>query len=292
MNGEERRDAGARIVRLLAIARGLEDEGQYNVARLFRAAAFGEGVRATVERPRPASGLYAEMEAAIADLRAAGSDAIASAMESALKTARSGGIPTLEDTPLTFTCRSCGEVVLGEAPAACPSCRARRLTFEPSPAVWYAAPLTPEEVLRAMESDLADIRSMTAGVGEARADEGVWPLRAILEHLLGSERLLAGRAVRMLEEDEPRFVSVDPNDIGATDERAAPPVAALLEDLAEDRQATIARFAAIAPEDWQRAGTHPEFGRLTVNQQLAYLVRHEQWHLAELEERCREARDA
>jgi hypothetical protein len=29
---------------------------------------------------------------------------------------------------------------------------------------------------------------------------------------------------------------------------------------------------------------------MTVTQQLAYLVRHEQWHLAELEARCREAR--
>lgn len=290
MTDEERREAGARIVRLLAIARGLEDDGQYNVARLFRAAAFGEGVRATVERPRPVSGLYEEMDAAIADLRARGREAIAGAMSGALATVRAGGIPTLEDTPLTFTCRSCGEVALGEAPDVCPRCRARRLTFEPSPVVWYAAPLTPDEILRAMEENLADIQAMTVGVREARAGDGVWPLRAILEHLLGSERLLAGRAVRMLEEDEPRFVSVDPNDIGATDEPAVLPVAALLEDLAEARLATIARFAAIAPEAWQRAGSHPEFGRLTVTQQLAYLVRHEQWHLAELEERCREAR--
>lgn len=290
MNDDKRRGAGARIVRLLAIARGLEDEGQYNVARLFRAAAFGEGVRATVERPRPASGLYEVMDAAIADLRSAGREAIAGAMADALATARAGGIPTLEDTPLTFTCRSCGEVVLGDAPDVCPSCRARRLTFEPSPGIWYAAPMTPDEILAAMAENLADIQSMTVGVSEARADDGVWPLRAILEHLLGSERLLAGRAARMLAEDEPRFVSVDPNDIGAVDEAAVPPVAALLEDLSQERQATIARFAAIAPEDWERAGTHPEFGRLTVTQQLAYLVRHEQWHLAELEERCREAR--
>lgn len=291
MAEEAFQDAGGRIVRLLAIARGLEDEGQYNIARLFRAAAFGEGVRATIERPRPASGLYEEMDAAIADLRSNGRAAIAGAMAEALATARAGRIPTLNDTPLTFTCRSCGEVVLGEAPAACPVCRARQLTFEPSPAVWYAASLAPEEILRALEVNLADIREVTAGVSEARADDGVWPLRAILEHLVGSEHLLAGRAGRMLEEDEPRFVPVDPNDIGMADELVTPSVAALLEDLAEARLATIARFAAVAPEDWRRAGTHPEFGRLTVSQQLSYLVRHEQWHLAELEERCREARE-
>jgi len=53
----------------------------------------------------------------------------------------------------------------------------------------------------------------------------------------------------------------------------------------EASQATIDRFSALTPAAWQRAGTHPEFGRMTVTQQLAYLVRHEQWHLAELEER-------
>lgn len=169
MTNEERREAGERIVRLLAIARGLEDEGQYNIARLFRAAAFGEGVRATVDRPRPASGLYEEMDAAIADLRSGGREAIAGAMADALATARAGGIPTLGDTPLTFTCRSCGEVVPGEAPpATCPSCRARGLTFEPSGTVWYAAPLAPAEILRAMEENLADIQTIAAGVSEAR----------------------------------------------------------------------------------------------------------------------------
>ncbi|HMM40636.1 MAG TPA: hypothetical protein PKA95_01900 [Thermomicrobiales bacterium] len=125
-------------------------------------------------------------------------------MAGALATARAGGILTLEDTPLAFTCRSCGEVVLGEAPDVCPRCHARWLTFEPSPVVWYAATITPDEILRAVEENLADVQTMTAGVGEARADEGAWPLRAILEHLLGSERLLAGRAIRMLEENEPR----------------------------------------------------------------------------------------
>ncbi|HCG30554.1 MAG TPA: hypothetical protein DEU95_12725 [Chloroflexi bacterium] len=291
MTDEERRDAGTRTIRLLAIARGLEDEGQYNIARLFRAAAFGEGARATIVRPRPASGLYEEMDAAIADLRATGRNAIAGAMAHALETARAGGIPTLEDTPLTFVCRSCGEIMLGEKQAVCPVCRARRLTFEPSPSVWYATPLAPSEILSAMEENLADIQTITAGVSDARADDGVWPLRAILEHLLGAERLLVGRAARMLDEDEPQLESIDPNDIGATDESLSPPVAALLEDLAEARLGTVAQFAAIAPEAWSRAGAHPEFGRLTVTQQLSYLVRHEQWHLAELEERCREARD-
>jgi rubrerythrin len=274
-----------RIIRLLAIARGLEDEGQYNVAKLFRATAYGEGVRATMDRPRPNSGLYEAMDAMIEELRDSEINAPVETMAQALATLRDGGFPTQEDIPATHACRHCGHVMLGELPEVCPTCRARQLTFQPIPPVWYSAPITREVVLEAMQANLDDIQRISARVSEARADTGEWPFRAILAHLLGSEALLAGRAVRMLEEDEPLFVSVDPNDIG-TDEEATPPtIAAMLEDLTQARRATIARFSALDTDAWQRAGTHPEFGRMTVTQQLAYLVRHEQWHLAELEQR-------
>jgi hypothetical protein len=221
----------------------------------------------------------------IKDLREAHVSAPVAAMEQALAMLRAGGFPTQEDVPEVNVCRHCGEVMLGEPPACCPHCRARRLTFQPFPPVWYNAPMTPAEILAAMETNLADIQQISADVTEARADQGAWPFRAILAHLLGSEALLAGRATRMLEEDEPLFVSVDPNDIGSDEEDTPPTIAAMLEDLTQARRATIARFSALDPAAWQRAGTHPEFGRMTVTQQLAYLVRHEQWHLAELEAR-------
>ena len=43
---DDQRATGDRMICLLAIARGLEDEGQYNVAKLFRATAYG-GTKAT-----------------------------------------------------------------------------------------------------------------------------------------------------------------------------------------------------------------------------------------------------
>jgi hypothetical protein len=288
---EQNRDSGTideRMILLLAIARGLEDEGQYNVAKLFRATAYGEGVRATMDRPRPNSGLYETMEAMIAELGDSEIGAPVEAMVSALATLRASGFPTQEDIPATCACRHCGHVMLGEPPEVCPTCRARRMTYQPFPPVWYNAPITREEVLAAMQANLDDIQQISEGVTEAQADTGEWPFRAILAHLLGSEALLAGRAVRMIEEDEPQFVSVDPNDIGADEEGTPPTIATMLEDLTQARQATIARFSALDPDAWQRAGTHPEFGRMTVTQQLAYLVRHEQWHLAEMEERARD----
>ena len=110
------------------------------------------------------------------------------------------------------------------------------------------------------------------------------PTARILSHLIGSEQLLASRALRMLDEDEPHVASVAPDDIDAG--VVAPPTfAGLLEDQSEQRRATHDRLVALPDGAWQRRGFHPEWGWLTV-QQISYLVRHEQAHLAELEARA------
>ncbi len=285
----DQRASGERIISLLAIARGLEDEGQYNVAKLFLATAYGEGKRATFDRPRPGSGLYDAIDAMIAELHDAGPGVPVDAMTQALATLRAGGFPTGEEIPATFACRHCGHIMLGDLPDVCPTCRARRLTFQPFPPVWYNVPLSPAELLSTLSTNLRDIQAISADVNETRADLGAWPFRAILAHLLGSQALLAGRAIRMLDEVEPVFTSVDPNDIGTNVDDTPTTIAGMLEDLASERQAIIARFSSIDPDAWNRGGTHPEFGWMTANQQLAYVVRHEQWHLAELEARGRES---
>ena len=43
------------------------------------------------------------------------------------------------------------------------------------------------ELLEAMATNLATIQQISAGVSEERADEGVWPFREILAHIVGSE---------------------------------------------------------------------------------------------------------
>lgn len=68
---------GLRILRLLAVERGLQDEGQGNAARLFRAAALHEALRATRVHPRLGRGLEQAATDIIAELRAGGSEALA-----------------------------------------------------------------------------------------------------------------------------------------------------------------------------------------------------------------------
>ena len=61
-------------VELIAIARGLEDEGRYLAARLFRAAAASEGLRRSEDRPRSNEDLARAIEAIVPRLQAAEHD--------------------------------------------------------------------------------------------------------------------------------------------------------------------------------------------------------------------------
>src|SRR5262245_41095365 len=152
------------------------------------------------------------MAGVIADLRAAGgNDALVAAMERALTAIRGGEAwVTLEDAPRTMVCRVCGEVLLGESPADCPTCGARPLGFQEILAIYYLEPLEVEHLLPALAETPAEVGRLCAGIGDEQARRGAWPPREIVLHLIAADAMLAGRAWRILKEDEPLLVSVAP----------------------------------------------------------------------------------
>jgi hypothetical protein len=273
------------IVRLYSVARGLEDEGQNNIAKLFRAAALGEMYRASQDRPRQGAGLEEAMQEAVADL--VGSDTTSESFTQALSYAvqafERGDWPLLTDIPKVHVCRFCGDVIVGEQPNHCPTCGARSLTLQESPPVFYLDSMSPEQVKKALRDNLTDIERSVEGFSEEDADRGVWPMRDILSHLVGAQDLMFGRAKRMLAEDNPNLGSVPPTEIGKGEKPAS--MAEMLDSFRQTRREVIEMFNSLSPEQLDRPGYHPEWGRLTVLSQITYMVRHEQSHLAELEAR-------
>lgn len=272
---------GTRVLSLVDIARGLEDEGQYNAAKIFRAAAEAEVVRATRAHPRQGIDLEPAMDAAVAAARDAGlNDELVDMLHQASSSVQAGHWPLLEEIPRTYVCRNCGHVIFGEAPNACPDCAARPLTFQEFPPIFYLDYLSPELLVAALESNLAEIERSVGGVSEDDASRGVWPMRDMMAHLLGAHKLLGGRALQMLEEDEPKLTSVPSTDVKETEELG---VAETLQRFRDLRLNILERVRDLDNNQWQRGGYHPEWGRITVLAQLTYMARHEQHHLAELE---------
>jgi len=278
--------AGERVLRALIASRALEVDGQYNAAKLFRAAALGVAIRATREHPGPGTEREEAMAGVIADVRATGgNDPLVAVMERALAAVRSGEAwVTLQDAPRTMVCRACGEVLLGEPPVACPTCGARPLGFHEVLAIYFLDPVDVAPLLSALAGAPAEVERLCAGIGDEQARHGAWPAREIVLHLIAAEGLLTGRAWRMLEENEPALVSVPPP--AADPATQQQPFPALVAQFRATREETLSRLRSLTPAQWERSGFHPEWGRITVRQQLSYVARHEQSHLAELEANC------
>ena len=128
-------------------------------------------------------------------------------------------------------------------------------------------------MLPALAAGVAEVEGICVGATEAQARRGPWPMREIVAHLLGAERLGVGRAVRVLEEDDPELASVnwtetvadEPVDYGRSGGPASRAAGADADPV-----------DALTPGQWRRAGyVRPEWGRLTVHRLLSQLARHE-----------------
>lgn len=275
------------IVRLYSVARGLEDEGQNNIAKLFRAAALGEMCRASQNRLRLGKGLEEELADVVAEIVGDESttESLAAALFRGLEAIQNGGWPLLTEIPRTYVCRFCGAVMVGRVPNRCPHCAARPLTFQESLPVFYLEPLTSEEMRAALQTNLNEVVRLVDGVTEEQADQGVWPMRDMLSHLSGAQALMFGRARQMLEADNPDLGSIPPTEVRSNTHSGPSTIADMLNEYRQSRQELIDWAEQRTEEELNRSGYHAEWGTLTILSQLTYLVRHEQSHLAELESR-------
>ncbi len=182
-------------------------------------------------------------------------------------------------------------MLLGDdARQACPTCGSPLLAHKEMYPIWFLEPATSEELLAALE---VGRRQVVAAV-EGRSDEhlavapqpGEWSACQTLEHLLFAEGLFAERVGRLLAEDLPdlasRAVWIETLATDGAAAATAESASTLAARFAELRATTLARLQGLAADDWQRAGNHPEWGRVTVLTQAAYFSRHQASHMAQL----------
>lgn len=273
------------LLRSIRVARELEKGGFYNAAKLFWAAAFSHEIRATNAMPLPArpSGLLDEMDAVIAALHAAGRDpAEIAAMRASASGVRENRTISWQEVPAVAVCRGCGAIRLG-AEGACPACGADALTLRQVTPIWFFDPLSPAEVLAALESGPAALSALVDGQSEAQLNRppepGEWSIRETLWHLLVAEQLFAGRVHKLLTEDNPLLSGMASWTVTGEGALSAQEIFGRLLAL---RQETLSRLRGMAAGDWWRSGFHEEWGQVTLLQQATYFARHERSHYAQI----------
>ena len=116
------------------------------------------------------------------------------------------------------------------------------------------------------------------------AAPGQWSARTVLAHFRDVE-VLANRLrlERMLAEAAPVFANFDEDAWAIDRNRSRDQKAQLLGDFALQRQASLAIFTGLRPQDWERTGSHPSRGAFTVLSWLDAWLDHDRGHLEQLE---------
>ncbi|NWF69513.1 MAG: DinB family protein [Chloroflexi bacterium] len=276
-------DRYAQLIRYVRLARGLEAEGFYGVAKLLWGLAFADEIRASSAEPlpRPHTTLDSELSALIDSLRASQKPEIIAALERGQQAARENHPVTYEDVPEVAVCRYCGQLFLGHTPEQCPACGAAHLTFRQFRPVYYFDPLTPPQALAALENGPQHIQRALDGFSAQQMTQppapNEWSARDLLWHLLIAQELLRVRAEKILDEHNPLLEGVAAWDMTS---QQALPAGEIWERYRESRQATLERLRA-AGDAWWRTGWHSEFGSVTLLDQATYFARHEHMHLGQ-----------
>lgn len=130
---------------------------------------------------------------------------------------------------------------------------------------------------------LAQVRTIPDDVANYRPEdkqgEDGWSVKEQLAHLWTMERNYIAWVRRALEEDDANLAGVQGAPTAIPLERANDhAVTELVAALEEERRGTDAFIASLAPEQFDRRGSQPMFGSLTVLQWLRSFYRHDRMH--------------
>lgn len=133
------------------------------------------------------------------------------------------------------------------------------------------------EVLEALLRDCTPEQARQARGG----DEG-WSVIEVLCHLRDAEERAIERLRAMRNEVEPFLPGYDQEQWARERNYAGAELRPALAAFVDFRRQHIEELAALAPDDWQRAGLHEEQGRITIADQTLHLVAHDAIHAAQI----------
>lgn len=134
-----------------------------------------------------------------------------------------------------------------------------------------------------------DVRRLTSGLSEAmlsrRISPNQWSLKELVCHLHRVQQVFEARIEAMLAEDEPEIDPYAPDEDAEFLSLVSKPSAHCLGHFLLGRERLLGRLRQLAPEQWRRAGRHPEFPRYDVQFQVEYMTYHEAHHIYQMLQR-------
>lgn len=277
------------LVHLLALASRLEGEGQYNLAKLARAAvdAMCRSAAYRVTVPADQEALAADIRqtaAALADLGV--SAALLSALRQGADVMAGGGVPLISVTPHPYVCRTCGHLQLDLPESNCPTCGAWPDTYQRFMPIYWLDALEPPAALARLRRTPAEVAKLLDGLSEAQLNQappdGGWAIRNVLTHLRDAQGVLAFRLDLFLQEEHPILEAKAVWTWAANEEEHPPTALEIFQTYKTSRGETMHKLEELPLAHWWHTGRHQEFGVVTLRQQVSYFAAHELTHLSQI----------
>ncbi len=152
----------------------------------------------------------------------------------------------------------------------------------------YVARVPDGEILRFLETQLREVRSLLSTVPEGRGihryADGKWSIKEVIGHVCDAERIFAYRALRFARADATDLPGFDENayvPAGAFDRRT---MASLVDEVVQVRDATMSLVRTLDAEAGARRGT-ANGKSITVRALVWIMAGHMAHHTAVLRER-------
>ena len=277
------------LIHLFALASRLEGEGQYNLAKLTRAAADSLCRQAAhpIEIPTDKDKLAADVQQTIEALSHLNVSAdLLSALKQGADFMAQGKLSPITATPHPYVCRTCGYLTLVPPVEPCPVCGAWAETFQKlMPNYWFDA-LEPPAALERLRQTPLVVERLIEGLSDEAMNrtppDGGWAIRNALSHLRDAQGVFDFRMDLFLKEAHPILKSKAVF-AWAKDETERPPSARdIFETYRVSRAETLRKLESLPLSDWWRTGEHEEFGTVTLCQQVSYFAAHESTHLSQI----------
>ncbi len=278
------------LVHLLALATRLEGEGQYNLAKLARAAADAISRRAAYQLTMPTAKdeLVAQVEQAADALSSLDVDiGLLVALKRGAAALSEGRVPLINETPHPYVCRTCGHLTLAEPATQCPTCGAWPSTYQRFMPVYWLDALEPFAALAKLRQTPVAFAALLDGLPEelmARLpQDGGWAIRNVVTHLRDAQGVLDYRLDLFLKEAHPVLEAKAVWSWATNEAERTSTTLEIFETYKASRAETLSKLDEIPLADWWRTGRHEEFGVVTLRQQVSYFASHEITHLSQIE---------
>jgi len=109
-----------------------------------------------------------------------------------------------------------------------------------------------------------------------------WSIVEIVCHLRDFDQIFRSRAVMMLNTDHPRLPAYDHEGMAVERAYQQEQLSSACEQLKASRRETIAFFASLTPDQWERDGVHPERDSFTMTDAVMQVGLHDLDHLEQI----------